>query len=187
MSHSFDGGATWTANRRISEVSSSPSNALIQQTAAEYAALDLPGKPAGEPYNPMRSPMAGLIGEYIALSTRAGVAQTIWPDTRNGNQDSYSARVTIGFSAPPLYLPIANAVTNNPQPTFTWGKTGATPTEIAQFPGTKVQPLHYTLQVDDDSTFASINYVRIRDSRHQPSVCFDSRGWCLVLARFGGQ
>ena len=97
LAHSFDGGASWTANRRISEVSSSPFDALRGRINAEYTELDLPGKPDGEPYNPLRSPMAGLIGEYTGLSTRAGVVQTVWTDTRNGNQDAYSARVTIGF------------------------------------------------------------------------------------------
>lgn len=159
LAHSFDGGASWTTNRRISEVSSSPSNARQIQINAEYSELNLPGKPAGEPYDASRSPMAGLIGEYTGLSTRAGVVQTVWTDTRNGNQDAYSARVTIGFSAPPLYLPASNATINNPQPLFTWGKTGATPAEIAQFPGTVVQPLHYILQLDDDSLFASIDFA----------------------------
>jgi hypothetical protein len=161
LAHSFDGGATWTVNRRISEVSSSPSDALRSQINAEYVESDLPDKPAGEPYSPLRSPMAGLIGEYTGLSTRAGVVQTFWTDTRNGNQDTYSARVTIGFSAPPLYSPAPGTVINSsqPQPLFSWGKTGATPSEIAQFPGTAVQPLHYILEVDDDSMFTSVDYA----------------------------
>ncbi|TFH60380.1 MAG: hypothetical protein E4G91_08495 [Candidatus Zixiibacteriota bacterium] len=159
LAHSFDGGATWTVNRRISEVSSSPSDAKRSQISAEYMELDLPGEPAGDPYSPLRSPMAGLIGEYTGLSTRAGVVQTVWTDTRNGNQDTYSARVTIGFSAPPPYLPAPNAVISISQPLFSWGKTGATPSEIAQFPGTLVQPLHYILQIDDDSMFASVDYA----------------------------
>lgn len=159
MSHSFDGGATWTANRRISEVSSSPSDAAQQFVKNAYAGLTLTGKPAGGQYEAFRNPMAGLIGEYTGLSTRGGVAQTVWTDTRNGNQDAYSARMTIGFSAPPLVSPAQNAATNNAHPIFSWGKTGATPAEIALFPGTKVQPLHYIVQVDDDSLFASINYA----------------------------
>ncbi len=169
MAHSFDGGQTWTANRRISEVSSSPSYAAKQTLDVQYAALNLPGKPAGEPYNAARSPMAGLIGEYLALSTRSGMAQVIWPDTRNGNQDVYSARVTIGFSAPPLYLPAKDAITNNNQPTFHWGNSGASPAQIAQFPNTKVQPLHYVLQVDDDSLFGSIDFAQsgIATTSHQ--------------------
>jgi hypothetical protein len=159
LAHSFDGGATWTANRRISEVSSSPSNTQRSQISAEYAELNLPGKVGRELYSPSRNPMAGLIGEYTGLSTRAGVVQTVWTDTRNGNQDAYSARVTIGFSAPPLYSPVPKVVTNSSQPMFSWGKTGATPAEIAQFPGTVVQPLHYILQVDDDSMFASVDFA----------------------------
>jgi hypothetical protein len=170
IAHSFDGGTSWTANRRISEVSSSPDNALRGRINSEYTELELPGKPAGEPYNALLSPMAGLIGEYTGLSTRAGVVQTVWTDTRNGNQDAYSARVTIGFSAPPLYLPLPNALVNSPQPIFSWSKAGATPAEIAQFPGTVVQPLHYILQLDDDSMFASIDFADsgMVGTSHQP-------------------
>jgi hypothetical protein len=157
LSHSFNGGSSWTANRRISEVSSSPSNAQLQNARDEGSDLGLPTPITGPLDGAFRSPRAGLIGEYTGLSTRAGMAQMVWTDTRNGNQDAYSARITIGFSAPPLLTPQANAFTNNSRPNFSWGKTGATPTEIAQFPGTLVQPLHYILQIDDDSTFTTIN------------------------------
>jgi hypothetical protein len=63
---SEDGGETWTANERISNVSSSPGDAIL----------------------------AGLIGEYIGLSAWQGEVQMVWTDTRNGNQDVFAARLT---------------------------------------------------------------------------------------------
>ncbi|GEM_PF-4624592 len=159
IAHSFDGGSSWTANRRVSEVSSSPSDAFLSRGDEEFATLNLPLPSAGMTRLAVVNPMAGLIGEYTGLSTRGGVVQAVWTDTRNGNQDTYSARMTIGFSAPPLHAPVADLVTRDPQPLFSWGKTGATPAEIAQFPGTTVQPLHYILQIDDDSMFASVDYA----------------------------
>jgi len=64
---SEDGGDTWSANERITTVSSDPSQAAT----------------------------AGLIGEYIGLSAWQGEVQMVWTDTRNGNQDVFSARLTV--------------------------------------------------------------------------------------------
>lgn len=62
---SSDGGVTWSPNERITTVSSSPGDARL----------------------------AGLIGEYIGLSAWGGEVQMVWTDTRNGNQDVFSARL----------------------------------------------------------------------------------------------
>ena len=63
---SDDAGETWSTNERISTVSSNPGDALL----------------------------AGLIGEYIGLSAWQGEVQMVWTDTRNGNQDVFSARLS---------------------------------------------------------------------------------------------
>ena len=63
---SEDGGETWSANERISNVSSSPGDAIL----------------------------AGLIGEYVGLSAWQGETHMVWTDTRNGNQDVFSARLS---------------------------------------------------------------------------------------------
>lgn len=157
MAHSFDGGSTWTANRRISVVSSSPAQAL-KLDREFYANWNDNLNQPDEWFDAQKDPRAGLIGEYTGLSTRGDVAHVVFTDTRNGNQDAYSARVTIGLTAPPLVSPAGNLVSANNQPTFSWKKSGATPAEIANFPGTKVRPLLYRVDVDDDSTFASPNY-----------------------------
>jgi hypothetical protein len=66
-SRSADGGLTWSANERITTVSSDPSQAAL----------------------------AGLIGEYIGLSAWGGEVQMAWTDTRNGNQDVFSGRMSL--------------------------------------------------------------------------------------------
>jgi len=64
---SSDGGVTWSPNERITSVSSDPGQAAL----------------------------AGLIGEYIGLSAWRGQVQMAWTDTRNGNQDVFSGRMSL--------------------------------------------------------------------------------------------
>src|SRR5690606_1308489 len=123
-----------------------------------YARWQAANGSADEPLDPAKAPRAGLIGEYTGLSTRGDVAQVVFTDTRNGNQDAYSARMTIGFMPPPLVAPANGTVTNGNTPTFSWKNAGATPAEIANFPATTVQPLYYRVQVDDDSLFGSVDH-----------------------------
>jgi hypothetical protein len=179
MAHSFDGGETWTANRRISEVSSSPYDALL---AADHSQdeIDELVQPGGdnEVYRG-RSERAGLIGEYVGLSTRYDKAYTVWTDTRNGNQDAFGTRVTIGFAPPPPILPEDSTATTDSMPVFVWGKTGATSTELAVFTGTTVQPLHYILEVDDDPMFGSVNYYdsNLVGTSHQFASPLEDADW----------
>ena len=63
---SEDAGETWSPNERITTVSSNPGDARL----------------------------AGLIGEYIGLSAWQGEVQMVWTDTRNGNQDVFSGRMS---------------------------------------------------------------------------------------------
>ncbi len=61
ITQSFDGGETWTPNKRVTSVSSDPSAG---------------GK-------------SGLIGEYIGLDVWHGRPFMVWTDTREGTQDVY--------------------------------------------------------------------------------------------------
>jgi len=63
---SEDAGENWLPNERITTVSSNPSDARL----------------------------AGLIGEYIGLDAWQGEVQMVWTDTRNGNQDVFSGRMS---------------------------------------------------------------------------------------------
>ncbi|MBD3168907.1 MAG: T9SS type A sorting domain-containing protein [candidate division Zixibacteria bacterium] len=63
---SFDAGETWTTNERVTTVSSDPSQGLI---------------------------LAGLIGEYSGVSLKDGWANFVWTDWRDGDQNTYAARI----------------------------------------------------------------------------------------------
>jgi len=66
ISQSSDGGSSWSRNLRISDVSSDPQAGSIT---------------------------AGLLGEYIGVTSSHGRVNSIWTDTRNGHQDAYTARI----------------------------------------------------------------------------------------------
>ena len=66
FTQSRDGGESFLPNQRITTVSSDPG--------------------AGQP-------KAGLLGEYVGVTAQDGRVHPVWTDTRNGNQDVYTARV----------------------------------------------------------------------------------------------
>jgi hypothetical protein len=68
MTVSMDRGQTFFPNGRVTTVSSDPR--------------------AGQGYT-----RAGLIGEYIGVSARNGVAHPVWTDTRTGHQEVWTAAV----------------------------------------------------------------------------------------------
>lgn len=178
MSHSFDAGDTWLANRRISEVSSSPFDAKLRVDDEFYEIYDFP-KPSDDPQKTVLTPRAGLIGEYTGLSVREDQIQVIWTDTRNGNQDCYTARLTLGFGPPELIAPESSLITNNNQPTFSWTKSGPSASDLAPFTGTQVKALTYTLQVDDDINFASIDFeaTDLTTTSHQFAAAIPDGHW----------
>lgn len=87
MTWSTDGGETFSRNIRLSTESSDPRAGSLGDIASGYSAT----APAGR-CMPLSGSRAGLLGEYIGLSTRNGVrAAPIWTDTRNGHQDAFFA------------------------------------------------------------------------------------------------
>jgi hypothetical protein len=70
--YSYDGGATWTANHRVSSSSINP--ALL----------------------------GGSLGEYIGLSCVDDKVVAVWADTREGDQDIWSARWSLPLTEPRL-------------------------------------------------------------------------------------
>jgi hypothetical protein len=113
MSQSTDGGMTWSPNQQISTVPSDPGHMLTADMPVLDAEADRAAKMArgpvlkageeeaegaleedsrhGEPDNDQDQTRAGVIGEYIGITSHDGYATTVWTDTRNGNQDTYSA------------------------------------------------------------------------------------------------
>ena len=74
LTQSFDGGLTFTPNKRLTTVSSDPRAGVL---ASEYRTVSL------------KMP-AGLIGEYIGISTWDSYLNAVWTDTREGNQNVYT-------------------------------------------------------------------------------------------------
>ncbi len=178
MSHSFDAGATWLPSRRISEVSSDPTFAKKRFDDDFYATYDFPLPPADPGKAPL-APTAGLIGEYTGLSVHEDQVQVIWTDIRNSNQDSYTARLTIGLGAPRYIAPLDSTYTNDDSPIFSWTKSGPSAADLAPFPGTQVAALTYTVQVDDDPAFESIDYeaTALTTTSHQFGATLPDGDW----------
>ena len=103
--YSFDGGKTFTSNHRISSVSSPPNNAkeipnnepVVQPTDRTQPAL-------------VMSPQAGKIGEYIGVTAYYDKINAVWTDTRDGNQEVYTANWQMPMLEPRLQSPVNGAL-----------------------------------------------------------------------------
>ncbi|MGB5107522.1 MAG: dockerin type I domain-containing protein [Candidatus Zixiibacteriota bacterium] len=146
FSASFDGGETYVTNMRISDVSINPA----------FAAPDKANQPDdvreadGTMYayrQPDRSPLAGLFAEYIGIAAKRDTISTIWTDTRNGNQDAYSARFIMPFQQPRLYLPADGDTNIYTAPHFRWS------TCWHEFNDS------YRIEVSKQSNFATIDFA----------------------------
>lgn len=139
VTHSFDGGLTWTPNQRVSNVSSSPFDAYNFGKS----------QPVLQPIDPdiptvQWEPQAGLIGEYIGLATSERRATLVFTDTRNGNQDVYAANMPLRLFPPKLTGPGDGSVSNNSTVTFTWEDWSIYETALT-----------YVLEYSTDPTFAT--------------------------------
>ncbi len=135
--YSFDGGESFTTNHRISETQIDPTNLKSTQ-----------GGKADQP-NPMidplasRSPMAGLIAEYIGISTFNDYVQATWTGTAAGNQDVYGANWTIPFMRPRLLSPEDGSTIMPDEPIFDWATAW------------KVDDDSYEIEISRTADFAS--------------------------------
>ncbi|MCI0531024.1 MAG: dockerin type I domain-containing protein [candidate division Zixibacteria bacterium] len=134
ITQSFDGGDSWMPNLRISNGSSSPAMAALS---------------AGTAFDPQKQPMAasptaGLLGEYLGVSSVDRYVNLIWTDTRLGNQDALGSRF-LGFYPPFLSSPANQSNINDTTPLFQWTTAGFYDTASA-----------FNLQIASDSNFAII-------------------------------
>lgn len=103
--YSYDGGATWTSNHRVSSVSIVPG--LLASASRQSAPHDIM-----TPLTPLeiQSPQAGKIAEYIGVSCIDDKVVAVWTDTRDasgpGDQDVYSANWHLQVTEPRLLSPI---------------------------------------------------------------------------------
>ena len=117
LTQSYDGGLTFTPNKRISTVSSYPTPFLssgMTKTPLDPVTAYYGGRPLEA------SPLAGLIGEYIGLASFGKQNNIVWTDTREGYQAVYSARVITGLLIPKLLSPVYSAYLTDTTPNFTW-------------------------------------------------------------------
>ncbi len=102
---SVDGGSTWSANERITDVSSDPADAK-KNTSAGNNKWDI--------HQPMvDNTRSGLIGEYNGLCSAGTGWNLIWTDTRLGNQDAFTAPVRFETPSP------EPSATPSPEPSIT--------------------------------------------------------------------
>lgn len=113
-SYSFDGGETFTTNRRITDVSSSPGS-LFSKSEPTLRDSD----PMNNLEQPLASPEAGLIGEYIGVTAHHDKINAVWTDSRDGNSEVYTANWYLSMLEPRLLLP-ADADSFDFSPSFKW-------------------------------------------------------------------
>jgi len=154
--YSFDGGESFTANHRISSVSSSPSQA--KEIDDDYKS----GPPwKGEPIPPFNPPIdddtktdtrAGKIAEYIGLTAYHDHVNAVWTDTRNGNQDVYGANWTLPILEPRLLAPTDLSNVSSAYPHFDWAAAWKTADD------------QYRVEVAADNQFLNILFAEYSDS-----------------------
>jgi len=115
--YSFDGGETFTTNRRISDVSSAPNDlASFSRVVASQPWSENPD----ESIMPMSQyPQAGLIGEYIGVTAFHDKVNAVWTDSRNGNSDVYSAGWYLSLMEARLLSPDSGSLTTSTS-SFKW-------------------------------------------------------------------
>lgn len=138
ITHSFDGGQSWTPNQRVSNVSSNPFNAATEKLSPQYSPYD------NRTPITLMNPNAGLIGEYIGLATSRMRATAVFTDTRNLNQDVYAANMPLRLFPPKVLSPVSGLITSNPAVTFSWSDWSFYDSALA-----------YILVYSTDPTFAT--------------------------------
>lgn len=104
--YSFDGGLSFTSNHRISTVSSSPGDLAKEAVQERPFEVDEDGNLV-----PLRlAPRAGLIGEYIGVTTYFDKINAVWTDSRDGNSEVYTANWYLPMLEPRLHGPASDSV-----------------------------------------------------------------------------
>jgi hypothetical protein len=146
--YSFDGGLTFTANHRISEVSSSP-GALASVKAGE-----VDPQVTADPDDVRRpiQPRAGLIGEYIGLTAHYDQVLAVWTDSRHGNSEVYTANWGLPLLEPRLTAPENELYTANDLPSFHWATSW------------KHNQDRYRIEISLSETFDDVAQVMVVDT-----------------------
>ncbi len=151
--YSFDGGQTFTANHRITNVSSSPSSLFAGNANNRTQKFDYTGTfdPSEAPLLAPTSPQAGLIGEYIGLSANHDKVTATWTDSRDGNSEVYSSSWGIPLLEPKPIAPDSGGFALA-SPTFDWSTSWKNDAD------------QYRLEIASDQSFSSIVATRTVDT-----------------------
>jgi hypothetical protein len=156
-SYSFDGGETFTTNHRISTVSVNPD--YLTPTKRISSGEVNPGAVSLTPPEPFSK--AGRIAEYIGVTAFKDHVNSIWTDTRMGNQDCYGANWVIPIMEPRLISPSDEQ--NIGELNFQWATAWKNGDD------------RYTLQISKDSDFVTVDHSEITDTTFlMPTVDLDT-------------
>ena len=116
MTQSYDGGQNFTANKKITTAPSLP----LAMLSAGLVKSAVPPHSAGIPDRHRGSVLAGIIGEYIGISSYGSQNNLIWTDTREGHQKIYTAKVITKLLIPKLITPQNLSYVTDITPLFSW-------------------------------------------------------------------
>ena len=158
--YSFDGGLTFTSNHRISSASSSPAD-LFANKAANPEPVTKPWiiNEDGSKTPTYVSPMAGLIGEYISVSSFEDKMAAVWTDSRDGNSEVYSANWYIEPLSPRLLTPFNN-----------YDQLGIAPLTFSWATSWKHNDDRYLIQIAEDSLFTLLQVDSYLDTNFMQST-----------------
>jgi hypothetical protein len=164
---SFDGGMTFTPNQRVSIISSDiRNNKMSTEHKSAWDAVDMIAL----------DPQAGVFGEYIGVTASAQLIHALWTDTRDSNQNAYTAAVPIGYHMPELVCPgYGETFLENPSHFF-W-----TPVVSQDSMPT------FRLEVSTDSTFTIVDQLNAEGLTHnyyvfanEPSLSTGKYYWRVI-------
>ncbi len=145
--YSFDGGETFTTNHRITTVSSSPDDLKKSLGVAGVQNNLNEGQFDESGTYQFLTPKAGLLAEYIGITSNHDSITAVWTDSRNGNQDVFGATYVIPFLKPRLFGVADGGFLGTVGDSLYWSSCW------------HENDVSYRIEIDDDPGFGTPNIV----------------------------